>query len=602
MPTNKIEIRARIEAVRATMASEGIFALLIPSSDPHVTEYVPARWLGRAWLSGFTGSMGMLLVTQDKAYLLTASLYRLQATAQIEGTGVELYDTPLDSFRAFYEWVDDVLPKGATLAVDGDVLPYFLAKSLQERVAAVGAHLCSDIDLLDSVWHDRPDRPRGAIYALPEPQATPKRSAKLEDLRRSMADEDATHHLISSLDDIAWLCNLRGTDVSCTPTFMAHLLIDPDGGRLFVNHGSIDIEVEKQLKSDGIQIAPYEATADALAHLGDSDVLLIDPRKVTLGFVGVVGQGCRIVEANNPTTMAKSCKTAEELEHFREAMAEDGAAMCEFYAWFERALDNERITELTIDERLTAERARRSGFVSLSFPTIAGFNGNGAMPHYSATADSFSVIEGDGLLLIDSGGQYHGGTTDITRTWQIGDITPAMKRDFTLVLKANISLTSIRFPRDTLSTMLDAIARIPLWSEGIDYAHGTGHGVGYGLCVHEGPHTFRQAIPEPQMALKPGMVTSIEPAVYREGQWGVRIENLVANVPAETSEGDTFNDFLEFEVLTMCPIDTRCIDRTLLREDEAEWLNQYHATVFERLSPLLSNSARDWLLERTQAI
>jgi len=286
----------------------------------------------------------------------------------------------------------------------------------------------------------------------------------------------------------------------------------------------------------------------------------------------------------------------------REAMAQDGAAMCEFYAWFEQALGKERITELTIDERLSAARARRPGFVGLSFSTIAGFNANGAMPHYRATPESHAVIEGDGLLLIDSGGQYLGGTTDITRVWPIGRVTAAHRRDYTLVLKGTIALSRTRFPRGTLSPMLDAIARAPLWEHGLDYGHGTGHGVGYFLNVHEGPQSISKAIPEPHMAMEPGMITSIEPGLYRPGQWGIRIENLVLNETVQTPEGGAFGEFLGFETLTLCPIDTRCIDTGLLRADEAAWLNDYHRVVRERLAPLVGGEALAWLTKRTQPV
>lgn len=314
-----------------------------------------------------------------------------------------------------------------------------------------------------------------------------------------------------------------------------------------------------------------------------------------------------MVESINPSTLLKSRKSAAEAAHVRHAMAEDGAAMCEFYAWFEQALADparkEPITEITIDERLTAARARRPGFVGLSFPTIAGFNANGAMPHYRATAASHATLEGHGLLLIDSGAQYLGGTTDITRVWPIGTVTADQRRDYTLVLKGTMALSRTRFPRGTLSPMLDAIARAPLWAHGLDYGHGTGHGVGYFLNVHEGPQSISKAVPDANMAMQPGMITSIEPGLYRPGQWGIRIENLVLNVPCPTPEvSSEFGEFLEFETLTLCPIDTRCIEPSLLRPDEVAWLNGYHATVRERLSPLVSGDALAWLLQRTQAI
>jgi len=318
----------------------------------------------------------------------------------------------------------------------------------------------------------------------------------------------------------------------------------------------------------------------------------------------------RVVEAINPSTLLKSRKTAEEAVHIRAAMIEDGVAMCEFYAWFEAELARRRtgapglpaLTELDVDTHLSAARARRPGFVGLSFPVIAGHAANGAMPHYRATPQSYAAIEGDSLLLIDSGGQYLGGTTDITRVWPIGTPSAAMKRDYTLVLKGTMALSRTRFPRGTPGPMLDAIARAPLWQEGLDFGHGTGHGVGYFLNVHEGPQSISKALPDATMAMEPGMITSVEPGLYRPGQWGVRIENLVMNVPADTPEGHTFAEVLEFETLTLCPIDTRCIDRTLLRADEVQWLDTYHATVRERLAPRLDGAALAWLLERTRPL
>jgi Xaa-Pro aminopeptidase len=331
-------------------------------------------------------------------------------------------------------------------------------------------------------------------------------------------------------------------------------------------------------------------------------VLLVDPKRVTLGFRQCVPDAVRVLEAINPSTLAKSRKTAAEAGFIRDAMAEDGAALCEFYAWLEPLLGRERISELDIDTQITAARARRAGYVGPSFPTIAGFNANGAMPHYRATAEFFAHIEGDGLLLIDSGAQYLGGTTDITRVWPVGQISAAMKRDYTLVLKGTMSLSRTRFPRGTPGPMLDAIARAPLWAEGLDFGHGTGHGVGYFLNVHEGPQSISRTMPDPHMAMEPGMITSIEPGVYRSGQWGVRIENLVMNVPAATPEGNTFAEMLEFETLTMCPIDTRCIDKALLRADEIDWLNRYHATVLQRLAPRVAGDALAWLQQRCQPI
>jgi Xaa-Pro aminopeptidase len=423
--------------------------------------------------------------------------------------------------------------------------------------------------------------------------------AKLAQVREAMARHGATHHFVSSVDDVAWITNLRGGDVDYNPVFLAHLLIDATHATLFVSPGKLDTALQARLVGDGIALAGYEGAAAALAALPADATLLLDPKRVTYGLRQAVARGVRVIEAINPSTLAKSRKTADEAAFVREAMIEDGVAMCEFYAWFEQALGRERITELSIDERLTAARARRPGWVGPSFSTIAGFNANGAMPHYRATEASHATIEGDGLLLIDSGGQYLGGTTDITRVWPIGTVTAEHRRDFTLVLKGTMALSRAKFPRGTLSPMLDALARAPLWAEGMEFGHGTGHGVGYFLNVHEGPQSISKAMPDPTMAMEPGMITSIEPGLYRDGRWGIRIENLVLNVPAGTTE---FGEFLAFETLTLCPIDTRCIERSLLSNDDVRWLNAYHATVRERLAPRLAGDAKAWLQARTQPL
>lgn len=418
-----------------------------------------------------------------------------------------------------------------------------------------------------------------------------------------MAAHGASHHVISTLDDIAYLFNLRGADVSYNPVFLAHALVGPERATLFVADGKVASALRATLESEGVDVAAYDRAAAALAALPAGTTLLLDPRRITFGTRQAVAEGVRVVEAINPTTLTKSRKTDGEAAHVRAAMEQDGAALCEFFSWLDATLaDPQRtpLTEIGVDEHLTAARARRAHFVSPSFGTIAGFNAHGAIMHYHAHADTAATIEGDGLLLIDSGGQYWGGTTDITRVVPVGTITAEHKRDFTLVLRSMIALSRAQFPRGVKSPMLDAIARAPLWAEGIDFGHGTGHGVGFFLNVHEGPQSISQsAMPEPQTAMEPGMITSIEPGIYRPGQWGIRIENLVLNVPAGTTQ---FGEFLRFETLTLCPIDTRCVERSLLRDDEAAWLNEYHATVRARLAPLLSGDALAWLEQRTGAI
>ncbi len=606
MDTRTSPIRLRLERVRDALQQQQLAAVLVPSSDPHLSEYLPERWQGRQWLSGFTGSMATLVITLDEAALFADSRYWVQAEAEIAGTGIDLVKIPTGTASHHLDWLATHVSAGQTVGVDGSVLGLASAQALQATLAKAGVKLRTDFDVLDAVWPERPGLPDAPVYEHLAPHAPLSRATKLTQVREAMARSGATLHFVSTVDDIAWLFNLRGSDVSYNPVFLAHALIHLHGATLFVAEGKVPAAVQKALAVDGVQLAPYAQTASALKALGEKDVLLIDPRRVTLGLRQNVATGVRVVEAINPSTLFKSRKSSAEAAHIREAMAQDGAAMCEFYAWFEQALGKERITELTVDERLSAARAKRPGFVGLSFNTIAGYNANGAMPHYRATPESHAVIEAKpgegGLLLIDSGGQYLGGTTDITRVWPIGNITPAHQRDYTLVLKGTIALSRTRFPRGTLSPMVDAIARAPLWEQGLDYGHGTGHGVGYFLNVHEGPQSISKATPEPHMAMEPGMVTSIEPGLYRPGQWGIRIENLVLNVPADTPEGGAFGEFLEFETLTLCPIDTRCIDRSLLRTDEVDWLNRYHVTVRERLAPLVSGDALAWLTERTQAI
>lgn len=597
MDTRTSPYRARIAKTQEALARHGLAALLVPSSDPHLSEYLPEHWQGRQWLSGFTGSMGTLVVARDKAAVFADSRYWVQAEAELAGSGIELVKIPTGTATHHVDWLAREARAGDTVAVDGAVLGLAAAQQLRAVLDQAGVALRTDLDLLCEIWPDRPDLPAAPVYEHRAPQAPLSRSAKLVQLREAMARHGATHHLVSTVDDIAWSLNLRGSDVTYNPVFLAHLLVTLGGATLFVGDGKIDAALKAALAADGVALAPYGGAAAALAALPADARVLLDPKRVTLGLRERIA--VPVVEAINPSTLLKSRKSEAEAGHVREAMRQDGAAMCEFYAWFEQALGRERITELTIDEKLSAARAKRPGFVGLSFSTIAGFNANGAMPHYRATPESHAVIEGDGLLLIDSGGQYLGGTTDITRVWPIGRISDAQRRDYTLVLKGTMALSRTKFPRGTLSPMLDSIARAPLWEQGLEYGHGTGHGVGYFLNVHEGPQTISKALPDAHMAMEPGMITSIEPGLYRPGQWGIRIENLVLNVPAGSTE---FGEFLAFETLTLCPIDTRCIDRSLLRADEIAWLNGYHATVRERLLPLVDGAARDWLRARTEPI
>ncbi len=593
----------RLARLRAAMARHGIDAFIVPSSDPHLSEYLPGHWKGREWLSGFTGSVGTFIATAGFAGVWTDGRYWTQAEAELAGTGVELMKIPSGASLQHIDWLAGNLRAGQTVAVDARVLGLATARLLREALDARGVTLRTDLDLLDEVWNDRPPLPSDPVFEHEPPFATMARADKLAATRAAMAGLGADRHFLSTLDDIAYLFNLRGADVSYNPVFLSHALVERDGATLFVAEGKVAPALAARLAGDGVRLAPYGSAAAALAALPAGSSLLLDPRRVTAGMRAAVADGVRVIESINPTTLAKSRKAEAEAAQVRATMEQDGAALCEFFAWLEPVLEDAArapLDEVAIDEHITAARARRPGFVSPSFGTIAGFNANGAIMHYRALPGACAVIEGDGLLLIDSGGQYLGGTTDITRVVPVGSPGADQKRDFTLVLKGLIALSSARFPRGTRSPLLDALARAPIWAAGIDYGHGTGHGVGYFLNVHEGPQSLSPSTPpEPHTAMEPGMITSIEPGIYRPGRWGIRIENLVLNQPFETTE---FGEYLRFETLTLCPIDTRCLDRSLLRADETAWLNAYHATVRERLLPHVDGAARDWLLRRTEAI
>jgi len=586
----------RLVQVRQAMAAEGIDALLVPSADPHLSEYLPGYWQGRQWLSGFHGSVGTLVVTAGFAGLWVDSRYWEQAEHELAGSGIELMKL-LPGKPGALEWLGDHVEPNGKVAVDGAVMALASARQLGERLKARGARLVTDKDLLGQVWEGRPALPGNPVYQHLPPQATVSRAEKLAQLRQSVQAKGADWHFIATLDDIAWLFNLRGSDVSYNPVFVAFALISQQQAILFVGQDKLDEHLCQVLAADGIEVRDYAEAGQALAAMPAGSRLLIDPARVTCGLLDNLSAEVELVEGLNPSTLSKSCKGEEDLVHIRQVMEQDGAALCEFFAWLEASLGQERVTELTIDEQLSAARARRPGFVSLSFSTIAAFNGNGAMPHYRATEQSHAVIEGDGLLLIDSGGQYLGGTTDITRMVPVGNPSQAQKQDCTRVLKGMIALSRATFPRGVLSPLLDAIARAPIWADQVDYGHGTGHGVGYFMNVHEGPQVIAyQAAPTPQTAMQVGMISSIEPGTYRPGQWGVRIENLVVNREAGKS---AFGDFLNFETLTLCPIDTRCLLPELLAREELDWLNGYHVKVRERLAPLLKGEALAWLEART---
>lgn len=502
----------------------------------------------------------------------------------------------------YTEWLAQNLPEGAVVGAPADMFALSGERGLKQALAAKNIRLEYPETLLDEVWDDRPALPTPEIYVHHPDYVSETAAEKLARIRTAMKEQGADAHLVSSLDDIAWITNLRGDDVPFNPVFLSHLFISQDKAVLFTDASRLKAESAEALKAAGFEVLPYAQAADYLADV--KGALLIDPNKTAVGTLRRLPEDVRLIEAIHPSTFFKSVKSDADIAHIRNTMAEDGAALCGFFAEFEQILaDGGELSELDIDGMLYKHRSQRPSFISPSFDTIAGYNANAALPHYSATPENNSKIKGDGMLLIDSGGQYWGGTTDITRVVPVGNPSAAMKRDYTLVLKAHISLAETIFPENIKGPMIDAICRKSLWQAQCDYGHGTGHGVGYFLNVHEGPQSIAvAAVPQPHHAMKSGMLTSNEPGLYRPGKWGIRIESLVINRPVENPEETEFGKFLYFETVTLCPIDTRLIDTKLMTGSEIEWLNQYHAEVRRRLEPLTEGAAKAWLIERTEPL
>ena len=605
--TSKTEIQQRITSLRDAIAAQDLTAIIVPSADPHLSEYLPEYWQARLWLSGFTGSVGTLVVTADFAGLWTDSRYWVHAAHQLEGTGITL-EKLAPGQPNHIDWLAAHLAEGDSVAVDGNVLSIAEQDRLLDAFDANEITLITERDVLTDIWSDRPALPSAQLYQHDAQFVAQSATSKLAAVRAGMADAGATHHLLSSLDDIAWLTNLRGADVDYNPVFLAHMLIDRDKATLFIDNNKVSADIEKALNDSGITLADYNAVQEALSALTPEDLLLLDPSKVAVGTLSQMGDGIGFIEQMAPSTLLKSVKSNADIDHVREAMRQDGAALSEFFAIFEQRLAaGERLSELDVDSMLIEVRSQQPHYVSPSFPTIAGFNENGALPHYRATPEKFSyldVAEGEGgLLLIDSGAQYQNGTTDITRVVGIGQVSSEHKRDFTTVLKAHIALAKAHFPDGIASPLIDAICRAPLWQAQMDYGHGTGHGVGYFLNVHEGPQVIAYSASTPkERAMKEGMISSNEPGLYREGKWGIRIENLMVNMPVGNPTETEFGQFLNFETITYCPIDTRLIESSLLTQVEIDWLNNYHSQVYTELKDRVKGAALDWLTERTKAI
>jgi Xaa-Pro aminopeptidase len=595
-------IASRIEALRAAMRDEGVSACIVPSADPHLSEYLPGHWQARQWLSGFDGSAGTLVVTGDFAGLWTDSRYFEQAERQLAGSGVALMRLHVPHTAEHVAWLLERLREGDTVAVAGDSIAVAAARGLQRHLATVGAQLRSDLDLPGAIWSERPALPRQPVRAQDPAWCEGSRSQRLAAIRAVMAEAGASHHLVSSLDDIAWITGLRGSDVEYNPVFLAHLLVDADGSTLFVDPAKFDQALVADLGKDGILLRDYGEVAEHLAALPADARVMLDPARVVVDVAGALPEGVHIIEHANPSTALKAIKNDAELEHIRATMRQDGAALVQGMHEIERRLHaGETVTELDVADILREKRARRPAFVSESFGTIAGYMAHGALPHYSATPEHHARLEAEGLLLVDSGGQYQGGTTDITRMWAFGETTAEQRRDCTAVLKGMIALSRARFPAGASGPQLDALARAPIWAEAGEYGHGTGHGVGYFLNVHEGPHGIRPPSPGGALVpLEPGMINSIEPGLYKSGRHGVRHENLAA---VRTWKESEFGTFLAFETLTLCPIDTRALEPELLDAAEKAWLNDYHRQVHEAIAPLLDDEAdRAWLDQRCAAV
>lgn len=587
----------KLSAIRKQMSEQQIDAYIIPSSDPHISEYLPDRFKCIAFVSGFTGSAGTLVITQDFAGLWTDSRYFVQADEQLKSSGFELVKLKTQGTAEYIEWLAERLEPGNTVAFDGKLASVYIAEQLINRLQPRKILINGTVDLLDKIWQDRPELPKERAYILEKELVGATITEKISKVRAAMQKFNASYHLVSSLDDIAWIFNLRGSDVKCNPVVLGFALLEPIKTTLFIDRSKLDQSDKTRLEEQGVAVAEYDTLEEALSQLPAGETVLLDPKRTCYAVYTQIPQYERIIEALNPSTKLKASKNDIEAEHTRQTMVKDGIALTKFFRWLEGRIGKEELTEINIAEKLLTFRKEQEGFVNESFGTIAGYKEHGALPHYKATDESNASLKGEGLLLIDSGGQYTTGTTDITRVISLGATTDAERMDYTLVLKAMIEGSTAIFPKGSKGYQIDAITRKPLWDRLRNYGHGTGHGVGFFLNVHEGPHVFNTA--NIDIAIEEGMITSIEPGLYREGRYGIRIENLVLSIRDQETE---FGEFMAFETLTLCYIDTGLVDKTLLDQKHVDWLNQYNNMVYERLSPHLDEEHRQWLAHKTQII
>lgn len=587
--TNTI-IEKRLAALREVMKQESIDAFIFPSTDPHNGEYVPEHWEGRKWISGFNGSAGTAVVTMNAAALWTDSRYFLAAAEQLEGTEFKLMKERVEGTPSIIKWLGQKLSfvSSPVVGIDGMVNS---EASVEELIAGLrnegGITVRTNFDPLERIWTDRPPVPQDKITVHPLEYAGETCASKLERIRARLKDMHAYGMLAAALDDIAWTLNLRGSDVHCNPVFVSYLLITPRRATLFVDSAKLTDDVREYLKGEGVDIADYNKVKDALAAYSEYNILL-DPCEINHTLFSAVR--CEKVTQPSPIPYMKAVKNSAETEGFRRAMLRDGVALVKFLRWLKPAVKAGCETEMSVDRKLTSLRAEQKLFKDISFDTIAAYQEHGAVVHYEATPETDVPLRPEGLILIDSGAQYLDGTTDITRTIALGDVTEEQKLVYTLVLKGHIQLELCKFPRGASGTQLDALARKDMWRYGFNYMHGTGHGVGSYLNVHEGPHQIRMEYkPAP---LVEGMTVTDEPGIYLAGRFGVRIENTLLIVPYRDTE---LGSFLGFESFTLCPIDLAPVKKEMLLPEEKEWLNAYHRTVYDRLSPHLEGEDREWL-------
>ena len=591
-------IEQRLEALRQLMLREHLAAFIFPSTDPHSGEYVPEHWKGRQWISGFNGSAGTAVVTLEDAAVWTDSRYFIAAEEQLHGTEFKLMKDGMPGTPSIAEWLADKLKytNNTEVALDGMVNTLNEVNTLKEELRKLGGlTLRTNLDPLKTIWTNRPEIPTNKVELQPLELAGEETRHKIERIRMALRAVHADGTLVSTLDDVAWTLNLRGSDVECNPVFVAYLLIEQQRTTLYINKEKLTNEVYNYLLSQQIDVEDYADVTKGLANYAEYNILL-DPNTTNYTLAKMVK--CQeIVTKPSPVPALKAVKNEAEIRGFRNAMLKDGIAMVKFLKWLKPAVEAGNETEMSLDDKLTSLRAEQPLFKGKSFETIVGYEAHGAIVHYEATPETNIPVKPHGLVLIDSGGQYQDGTTDITRTIALGDTTPEQRTAYTLVLKGFINFAMLKFPDGATGTQLDATARLPLWREGMNYLHGTGHGVGAYLNVHEGPHQVRmQWRPAPFHA---GMTVTDEPGLYIEGLFGIRIENTLLTTPYRSTP---FGEFLQFSSLTLCPIDTAPIELSMLTLDELSWLNNYHRTVYNTLAPHLDSEHTEWLKDATKPL